>query len=88
MSASASGQPGPPAAADRSFNNADSFAQAFDAAWDHHSQRHPAHGLSVADKLELILTGLQEHPFCLESPALARQVGLFRIRLLGLDNRP
>jgi tripartite-type tricarboxylate transporter receptor subunit TctC len=36
------------------FNNADSFAQAFDQAWQLHSQRHPQQGLPASDKLALV----------------------------------
>lgn len=66
------------------FNNADSFAQAFDEAWQRHSSRSPAHGLRAEDKLSLILAELAEHPFRRNEPALAEQVGRFRLRLLGL----
>jgi hypothetical protein len=69
---------------DRTFNNADSFAQAFDEAWQEHARREPGHGLSSADKLELILTCVADHPFCLDDPGQARQVAEFRLRLLGL----
>ena len=37
--------PQPPSASSQIFNNADSFAQAFDEAWQAHSQRDPSHGL-------------------------------------------
>jgi hypothetical protein len=66
------------------FNNADSFAQAFDEAWRAHSRQEPSHGLSTPEKLETILAGLADHPFCRSDPATARQVGAFRIRLLDL----
>jgi hypothetical protein len=66
------------------FNNADSFAQAFDGAWQFHSQRHPQHGLAASDKLTLILAELAEHPFHQSQPELAEQVAQFRLRLLGL----
>ena len=45
---------------DRMFNNADSFAQAFDQAWQLHSRRHPQQGLSASDKLALVLAELAE----------------------------
>jgi len=69
---------------DRTFNNADSFAQAFDEAWQDHGRREPNHGLSSADKIELILGCVADHPFAQEDPAQARQVAEFRVRLLGL----
>jgi len=66
------------------FNNADSFAQAFDEAWHRHSRLHPNHGLTGAEKLPLILAELSEHPFQQNQPELAEQVAHFRRRLLGL----
>lgn len=68
----------------RLFNNADSFAHAFDEAWLDHDRRHPDHGLDRHDKRDLILAELAEHPFRQSSPELARQVADFRLRLLGL----
>ncbi|MFN5194798.1 MAG: hypothetical protein ACK5E6_10295 [Cyanobacteriota bacterium] len=83
MSAPFPGSPPPGPSGDRLFNNADSFAQAFDAAWQQHS-RGDEGGLSQPEKLERILDDLADHPFCLHDRAMARQVGEFRIRLLGL----
>ncbi len=69
---------------DRQFNNADSFAQAFDQAWQEHDRRQPDHGLDQVSKRDLILAQLQEHPFHQSAPEMARQVADFRLRLLGL----
>jgi hypothetical protein len=66
------------------FNNADSFAQAFDQAWQEHERGQPDHGLDQASKRDLILEQLQEHPFHQSAPDMARQVADFRLRLLGL----
>lgn len=66
------------------FNNADSFAQAFDEAWEEHSRREPHHGLSAEEKLPLILAAVAEHPFRQSEPELSEQVAHFRLRLLGL----
>ena len=66
------------------FNNADSFAQVFDEAWQRHSQRNPDHGLSAEEKLPLILAEVAEHPFRQSEPTLSEQVAHFRLRLLGL----
>ena len=74
----------PPPAAGQVFNNADSFAQAFDEAWQAHSRRSQAEPLSATEKLELILVQVADHPFIQSDPAMARQVAEFRIRLLGL----
>lgn len=74
-----------PPPSDRSFNNADSFAQAFDEAWGRLSQGPaPAPPEQATALLEAVLEQLKEHPFALEDAAMARQVGEFRIRLLGL----
>jgi hypothetical protein len=68
----------------RVFNNADSFAQAFDEAWHLHSRRHPDHGLEAGEKTSLVLGLIEDHPFLRDQPELARQVAAFRVRLLGL----
>ena len=65
------------------FNNADSFAMAFDQAWKRHDQQQPGHGLSADEKLERILAVCADHPFLQSDPAMARQVAAFRVRLLG-----
>lgn len=71
--------------ADRRFNNADSFAQAFDETWARLSQgRSPAPPDQAAALLDAVLEQLQDHPFANSDPAMARSVGEFRIRLLGL----
>jgi hypothetical protein len=71
---------------DRSFNNADSFAQAFDTAWMELSGSGPAPipPDQAAARLEEVLEQLREHPFAASDPAMARQVAEFRLRLLGL----
>ncbi len=73
-----------PEASNRLFNNADSFAQAFDEAWTQHEERDPHHGLDPAAKVDLMLERLADHPFLQNEPDLARQVAGFRLRLLGL----
>lgn len=72
--------PEPPS--DRQFNNADSFAQAFDEAWQRHQKQHAA--LAADERTELVLQAVADHPFAQQQPELARQVAAFRIRLLGL----
>lgn len=74
----------PSAGTDRSFNNADSFAQAFDQAWHSRGCSGAEPGHEGRAKLDLILEQIADHPFAQADPALARQVGEFRIRLLGL----
>jgi hypothetical protein len=76
--------PEPADSASRLFNNADSFAQAFDEAWKR--QVHGRRGLELdrESSLTRVLEQLAEHPFCASSPELALQVAQFRLRLLGL----
>lgn len=66
------------------FNNADSYAQAFDEAWQEHDRLNPGHTLHVNEKLPLIQKQLQEHPFQQSQPQRAAEVAAFRVRLLGL----
>ena len=66
------------------FNNADSFAQAFDEAWQEHERQQPDHGLDRSSKCAMILDQLHEHPFQQSAPEMAQQVAEFRLRLLGL----
>jgi hypothetical protein len=66
------------------FNNADSFAQAFDEAWQEHQRRQPNHDLDTTSKLALILKQLEDHPFRQNQPSRAAEVASFRVRLLGL----
>ena len=77
-------QPPAPGLQAQVFNNADSFAQAFDEAWRLHQEREPHHGLSQEAKLALILEQVAEHPFRSSEPELSAQVATFRLRLLGL----
>jgi hypothetical protein len=74
----------PDQATDRHFNNADSFAQAFDEAWK--IQPGPASGttMTTEEKLDHVLESVHDHPFAMATPDLARQVARFRIRLLSL----
>jgi hypothetical protein len=76
-------QPAPPPS-DRRFNNADSFAQAFDETWSRLSSGHVSGSGGSEALLEAVLAQLADHPFAQGDPAMARQVGEFRIRLLGL----
>jgi hypothetical protein len=75
-----SGEPFP----NRVFNNADSYAQAFDEAWQEHRRLHPEAELGINERLSLILDQLQGHPFHQNHPERAAEVAAFRVRLLGL----
>ena len=70
--------------ADRQFRNADSFAIAFDDAWRRYRSLPPAGQLSRTEAFEQVLADLAEHPFCQMDASRAREVGEFRLRLLGV----
>ena len=66
------------------FDNADSFAMVFDAAWTKLMGQLDAGSMSSEVKKRLALEACGDHPFMLSNPAMADQVANFRIRLLGL----
>ncbi len=68
-----------------SYNNADSFAMAFDDAWKDYSSKKMNKNKSKDDKVEIILKQIENHPFLKDYPEKARQVAKFRLRLLDLD---
>ncbi len=68
----------------RVFNNADSFASAFDDAWREHSLNQDLKEKSPEEKLIEVLELIKEHPLMKESPSQAKDIALFRIRLLNL----
>ena len=76
------GEPPQGRSSDRVFNNADSFAQAFDEAWHQHKRSQTQ--ASLDERTDAVLRAIDEHPFARQQPELARQVAQFRIRLLGL----
>ncbi|WP_413743443.1 hypothetical protein [Synechococcus sp. MIT S9451] len=70
---------------DRVFNNADSFAMAFDDAWKASNRKPSEQDLSVDERVKAIFTDyISDHPFLLSEPEQAKKVADFRIRLLDL----
>ena len=70
---------------DRLFNNADSFAMAFDDAWKKLAGDSNFKDQSIDNKISYILEKqIIEHPFLIDNPEQAVQVAQFRIRLLDL----
>jgi hypothetical protein len=67
------------------FNNADSFSQAFDAAWKRDISLPSAAAMTHQVLLDQVMASLADHPFLQSDPERALQVATFRIRLLGLD---
>ena len=76
--------PDPQPVSERQFNNADSFAHAFDQAWKLQEEHRATGSLDTQEKLANILGQIADHPFAQANPTMARQVAEFRIRLLGL----
>ncbi len=68
------------------FNNADSFAMAFDLAWKQSESEHANKGFDTEQRLCEVLKKLNDHPFMMDEPLLAKQIGAFRVRLLNLSN--
>ncbi|MFM7651348.1 MAG: hypothetical protein ACKO5M_00245 [Vulcanococcus sp.] len=66
------------------FANADSFAMAFDEAWQRQARSAAFRDLPLEQKRHSVLEACVDHPFMLSQPAMAEQVADFRIRLLDL----
>tara|TARA_B100000579_G_scaffold80673_1_gene62811 strand:+ start:2639 stop:2869 length:231 start_codon:yes stop_codon:yes gene_type:complete len=65
------------------YNNADSFAMAFDAAWkDSASEKDK--DIKIEDRIEMTFEKIKTHPFLIENPTQSKNIALFRIKLLGL----
>tara|TARA_Y100001968_G_scaffold315123_1_gene341370 strand:- start:211 stop:441 length:231 start_codon:yes stop_codon:yes gene_type:complete len=65
------------------YNNADSFAMAFDASWKacdfgNHKE------VKIDEKIEITFKKIKTHPFLIANPTQSKNIALFRIKLLGL----
>ena len=65
------------------YNNADSFAIAFDSAWNDCSIEKNK-GLTIEEKIKITFEQIKNHPFLIENPIQSKNIALFRIKLLGL----
>ncbi len=65
------------------YNNADSFAMAFDAAWKDCDLGNNQ-DINTDEKIEKAFEKIQNHPFLISNPIQSKNVALFRIKLLGL----
>ncbi len=70
---------------DRYYNNADSFAMAFDETWKNHSAKSVQEPSSKEQKLKFILSEIKDHPFMQDYPIKAKEIAEFRLRLLNLE---
>ena len=68
-----------------SYNNADSFAMAFDQAWKDYSSSKVKESENRENKIEIILKQIASHPFLKDYPEKAKQIAKFRLRLLNLN---
>tara|TARA_Y100001968_G_scaffold4784_1_gene4242 strand:- start:1264 stop:1494 length:231 start_codon:yes stop_codon:yes gene_type:complete len=66
------------------YNNADSFAMAFDEAWKD-STLENNQDLNIEERIQMTFEKIKNHPFLIENPNQAKNLALFRIKLLGLS---
>jgi len=67
-----------------SYNNADSFAMAFDAAWKD-CDLEKNNDINIEDKIKITFEKIKTHPFLIENPIQSKNLALFRIKLLDLS---
>ena len=72
------------ASQENSYNNADSFAMAFDDAWSHCNFKNQEN-LNIEEKIKIIFDNIKTHPFLIENPIQSKNIAFFRIKLLGLS---
>ena len=72
------------ASSENLYNNADSFAMAFDAAWNDCDLGNEK-DKKIEEKIQMTFEKIKTHPFLIENPIQAKNVALFRIKLLGLS---
>ncbi len=66
------------------YNNADSFAISFDKAWnDFYLENYK--NKTTEEKIQITFDKIKGHPFLIENPIQAKNIALFRIKLLGLS---
>ena len=66
------------------YNNADSFAMAFDQAWKD-STLENTQDLNIEKRIQITFEKIKNHPFLIENPTQSKNLALFRIKLLGLS---
>ena len=66
------------------YNNADSFAMAFDAAWKDCSPDLNK-DKKIEERIQLTFEKIESHPFLIDNPIQSKNIALFRIKLLGLS---
>ena len=71
------------ASSENLYNNADSFAMAFDAAWKDCDLGNNK-DIKIDEKIEIAFEKIKNQPFLISNPIQSKNVALFRIKLLGL----
>ncbi len=66
------------------YNNADSFAIAFDEAWNACALGNDK-DIDIEERIKITFDKIKTHPFLIENPIESRNIALFRIKLLGLS---
>ena len=66
------------------YNNADSFAMAFDEAWKDCDLSN-IKDIKIDAKVEIAFENIKNHPFLISNPIQSKNIALFRIKLLGLS---
>ena len=67
-----------------SYNNADSFAMSFDAAWKDCDLENDK-DIKIEEKIQITFEKIKTHPFLIENPIQSKKIAFFRIKLLGLS---
>ena len=71
------------ASSENLYNNADSFAMAFDAAWKDCDLGNDKN-IKIDEKISMAFDKIKSHPFLIANPIQSKNIALFRIKLLGL----
>ena len=66
------------------YNNADSFAMAFDSAWKDCGLENN-NDINIEEKIKITFAKIETHPFLINNPIQSKDLALFRIKLLGLS---
>ena len=66
------------------YDNADSFAMAFDSAWRSYDQGGEK-DITIDDKIAIAFEKIKDHPFLISNPIKSKDIAHFRIKLLGLS---
>ena len=66
------------------YNNADSFAMAFDTAWKDCALENNK-DLNIDERIKITFSKIKTHPFLIDNPIESKNIALFRIKLLGLS---